>query len=126
MHRLKLLIVDDHKDARIALFERLSIETDMEVKEIPASAPESLAEAMSKKPDVVLLDVKTTQGDGLKLCSELVDHYPDIKIMILTSCASPKELQKVQTSGAAGYLFKDLEIEDLLTTIRLTSEKEIF
>lgn len=118
MRDLKLLIVDDHKAAREALVNRLSNETGIWVKDIPASAPEALNEAMDDAPDVVLLDIKTCLGDGPQLCRDIVNEYPKVKVMVLTSCASPQEFSELKKSGIADFLFKDLDVTDLLAAIR--------
>jgi two-component system response regulator DevR len=117
MQCLKLLIVDDHKDARTSLVDRLSNESNIVVKGLPASAPEALNDAMTENPDVVLLDVKTYLGDGIQLCREMVTNYPKVKVMVLTSCASSEELDELQKTGIAGYLFKDLDLASLLGAI---------
>lgn len=117
MRDLKLLIVDDHKAAREALVDRLSCEIGIWVKDVPASAPEALSEAMDEAPDVVLLDIKTCVGNGLQLCRDMVKEYPKIKVMVLTSCASPKELKALEKSGVTNFLFKDLDVTTLLTAI---------
>jgi two-component system invasion response regulator UvrY len=117
MRNLKLLIVDDHKAAREALVERLSNETGILVRDVPASAPEALSEAMDDVPDVVLLDIKTCLGDGLQLFREMVNEHPKVKVMVLTSCASPQELSELKKMGVSDFLFKDLDVTALLAAI---------
>ncbi len=118
MQKLKLLIVDDHKSARQALVQKLSGEEDLEIKDVPASAPEALSEAMAKSPEIVLLDVKTRIGDGIGLCKKLVNYYPQSKILVFTSCISQNEQNRLNETGAEDILFKDLDIQELLTAIR--------
>jgi len=115
---LQILILDDHKDAREALSVKLSREVGLEVTALPASAPEAVSEALSASPDVVLMDIKTRLGNGLKLCHKLVTENPDVHVLILTSCASQSEIDQFGRIGVAGCLFKDLETDALLKAIR--------
>ena len=115
---LQILILDDHKDAREALSQKLSEEVGLEVSALPASAPEAVSEALSASPDVVLMDTKTRLGSGLKLCREVVTEKPSVNVLILTSCASQSEIEQFDKIGVAGCLFKDLETSTLLKAIR--------
>jgi len=118
LQALQILILDDHKDAREALSQKLSEEVGLEVIALPASAPEAVSEALSASPDVVLMDIKTRLGNGLKLCRKVVSENPDMHVLILTSCASQSEMDQFGKIGVAGCLFKDLETGALLEAIR--------
>jgi len=115
---IQILILDDHKDARDALCQKLSEEVGLEVNALPASASEAVAAALSAPPDVILMDIKTRLGNGLKLCREMIFENPGVHVLILTSCAPQSEIDQFNKIGVAGCLFKDLETGALLEAIR--------
>lgn len=118
MKALQILILDDHKDAREALSQKLSEEAGLEIRALPVSAPERVSKALSASPDVILMDIKTRLGSGLKLCRKVVSENPGVHVLILTSCASQSEIDQFEKIGVAGCLFKDLETGALLKAIR--------
>lgn len=118
MIKLKVLIVDDHKNVRKALKEKLLCEPDLAVFDIPASSPEALVEAMKNSPQIVLLDCKTYIGDGIQLYKKIYNTYTNVSIIIHTSCLSKQEIDELNDIGITFLLYKDLEIDKLLGVIR--------
>jgi DNA-binding NarL/FixJ family response regulator len=118
MNPIRLLLIDDHRDVRQALALRLSMEADLTVVDVPASSPEAVGDAMNDAPDVVLLDINKTGGDGLAFCRRLKNNYPGSRIVALSAIETGRECEALTHMGISTHLFKDLDISDLLGAIR--------
>ena len=80
MDRIKLMIVDDHELVRLGLKTALEPEEDMEVVADSGDARVALEEAESKRPDVVLMDVRMPGMDGIEACRLIRDRLPETKV----------------------------------------------
>ena len=103
---IRVLIVDDHPMFRMGLAAALR---EMEGVELVGEAEradqvEALVEAM--RPDVVLLDVRLPDGSGLEVNRRLVEHEPDVKVILLTMSEDHETVLTALRDGARGYLVK--------------------
>ena len=101
MQTIRLLLLDDHREARKALAQSLCQEVDIEVSEMPASALDALAKAMQLNPDVVLFDPKTTTGKGIEICQDLLSHVPGSRVVTLSSTASAEDSRLLADIGVS-------------------------
>lgn len=124
MRRTRVLIIDDHKRVLAALLSALDAEPDLDVAGTAGSAPESIADALRFRPDVVLLEVKRDDGRGIDICRGIVQARPSTRVLILTSYPNEREQREVQATGAAAYLLKDLDQQELLRQIKDQPTKE--
>jgi len=110
------LLVDDDHGLRTLLrttFEVFDIE--VEEAESALSAVESIA---ARRPDVVVLDVAMPRVDGLEAARRLLAVQPDARVVFLTANSSAAALREARELGAAGYLLKDLDPDDLCDAVR--------
>lgn len=119
---IRLLIVDDQAIIRYGLKSLLEIQSDFTVIGDAGNGKEalSLIDALQQKselPDVVLLDVRMPIMDGVATTKELTQHYPEIKILILTTFDDDEYISQAMNYGAKGYLLKDTAPEDLAMAI---------
>ena len=124
---IRLLIVDDQTIIRHGLKSLLELQDDLKVIGDAGNGEEAIALIASLKqesqlPDVVLLDVRMPIMDGVATAKELNQHYPEIKILILTTFDNDEYISQAMNHGAKGYLLKDSPPEDLAMAIRAVNK----
>jgi NarL family two-component system response regulator LiaR len=115
---IKVMIVDDHPVVRNGLKAMLLAINDMELAGEAGSGRETLARCRKSLPDVILMDMVMPGMDGVETTRAVLDQYPEVKIIILTSFPEEDLVQKAIAAGASGYLFKDTAIDTLPGAIR--------
>lgn len=111
---MRIYIVDEHLPVRVALADRLSRSREMQVVGHTGSADEVMEDVQQKQPDVVLLEVKRSDGMGLELLRQLADLVSHPHLVVLTSYPSSWEEQAAARAGAVSYLLKDIETDLLI------------
>ena len=114
---IRLLIADDHEVVREGLASLLA-ETDINIVASAASGSETLAQAAKHHPDVVLLDIRMPDGDGLATLDQLKQDHANMPVVILSTYDNPSYLARAAALGAVGYLRKGCSRNDLLEAIR--------
>ena len=119
---IRILIVDDQAIIRHGLRSLLEIQSDFKVIGDVGNGREALAlisaqQQKSELPDVILLDVRMPIMDGVATTKELIQHYPEIKILILTTFDDDEYISQAMNYGAKGYLLKDTPPDDLAMAI---------
>jgi DNA-binding NarL/FixJ family response regulator len=111
---LKVLIADDHKLFRQGLIGLMHTRDDLvEVIGEATTGCEAVELVGSLHPDVVLMDIYMPEGDGLQALRQIRDQFPKVRVVMLTSSESDDHLYEAVQHGAAGYLLKNLEAEQL-------------
>jgi CheY-like chemotaxis protein len=94
------------------------LEPDLTVIATAATGKEALALLKSATlPDVILLDIRMTELDGVATVKLIKQDYPDIKVIVLTTFNDAEYVMEALANGANGYLLKDTEIEQLVEAI---------
>lgn len=124
---VRVLIAEDRSTTRGALALLLGMEADIEVVAQVARGDEIVDAALTRRPDVALLDCDLPGRSGLDAAAELGKEVPDCRVLILTTFGRPGLLRETLEAGAAGLLVKDGPVEDLADAIRraLTGETVI-
>lgn len=117
-HRIRVLIVDDHPVVREGLRVFLELQDDMEVVGEAADGEEAVAQVARIRPDVVLMDLVMPRMDGIEAIRRVRDVRPATKVIALTSFAEDSKVFPAVKAGAAGYLLKDAQPQELATAIR--------
>jgi NarL family two-component system response regulator LiaR len=115
---IRVLIADDHAVVRQGLRTFLDLQDDIEVVGEAADGEEALAAAERLAPDVVLVDLVMPKLDGIDVIRRLGDHAPAARAVVLTSFIDDDRLFPVLRAGAAGYLLKDVQPQELVEAIR--------
>jgi DNA-binding NarL/FixJ family response regulator len=127
---IRLFIVDDQNIIRHGLKSLLEIQSDLTVVGDAANGQEALdliaSLQQSQLPDVILLDVRMPVMDGVATTIELKKHYPEIKILILTTFDDDEYISQAMNYGANGYLLKDSPPEDLAIAIRVINKNNTY
>lgn len=82
-----------------------------------SSVAEAISVAVETTPDVVLLDIKLPDGSGFTACREMLKHNPELRVLVLTSFNSDSFIHEAITSGAQGYLMKEINPLGLIKAI---------
>jgi DNA-binding NarL/FixJ family response regulator len=127
---ISIFIVDDQTIIRHGLKSLLEIQADLTVVGDAANGQEALKAIaslqQSQLPDVILLDVRMPVMDGVATTIELKKHYPEIKILILTTFDDDEYISQAMNYGAKGYLLKDSPPEDLAIAIRVVNKNNTY
>ena len=114
----RLAIVDDHQLAREGLRDMLADALDIEVVGEAANGREALLLCSRLHPDLVLMDVRMPEMDGLAATREIKQRYPETSVMMVTMHENPDYLLEALKAGAAGYVLKGATKRELVTTVR--------
>jgi DNA-binding NarL/FixJ family response regulator len=110
----RVYIVDEHHSVRLALADRLSRSVNLQVIGHTGSADEALREVRLECPDIVLMEIKRSDGMGLEILRQLSTLSKAPRVIILTSYSSFWERQAASRAGACSYILKDIETEELI------------
>ena len=124
MSQTRILMVDDHEVVRLGLKSLLERQTGFEVVAEAASENEAVEKALAHKPDVVLMDVRLSGGNGVEATARIMAELPETKIIILTSFADDEMLFAAIRAGAVGYVLKKVGSADLLRAIEAAGRGE--
>lgn len=113
-----MLIVDDHPVVREGLHAMLSTDRSIEVVGESCDGAEAVAMVAEKEPDVVLMDIRMPNMDGVQATRRIKDQSPSTAIIVLTMYDNDAYVVDAVQAGASGYLLKDVSRELLLHTIR--------
>ncbi|MFN8467909.1 MAG: response regulator transcription factor [Caldilineaceae bacterium] len=117
MSKLRLLLVDDHQVVRVGLRAVLDGEPDIEVVAEAATAAQAVQQAGEWQPDVVIMDVRLPDRSGLAACQEIRQRWPRIQVLVLTSYADEELVLEAISAGAAGYILKQLDTNELVKLV---------
>ncbi|MCE5023852.1 response regulator [Staphylococcus simulans] len=122
----QVVLIDDHYIVRQGLEFLISTIDDLAVQ---GSFPNGKAfiaelEQSGQHPDIVLLDLVMPEMNGIEVTEYLKSHYPEIKILVLTSYADDEHVISAINKGADGYEMKDVEPEQLITSIHKVLQGE--
>jgi DNA-binding NarL/FixJ family response regulator len=113
-----VFLVDDHEVVRRGVADVLSADPGITVIGEAKNAAEALARVPALRPDVVVLDVRLPDGDGVTVCRDLRAHMPDLGVVMLTSYSDDEAVFQAILAGASGYLLKQILGQDLVTAVR--------
>jgi len=120
---IKLLIADDHEVVRLGI-KSLLAGTEIEVVGEAGDGEAALAAVRKTHPDVVLLDIRMPDMDGLTALSRLRMEHPNLKIIILSTHDNPTYVARAVALGANGYLLKATGRDELIAAITKAASGE--
>lgn len=115
---IKVLIVDDHLLVRNGIKTIMGIYDDIEVIGEAENGKEALEICGKCLPDVVLMDLVMPEINGIEATRKMLENWPSIKVVILTSYIDKKLIEDSIKAGAIGYVLKNISGENLVETIR--------
>lgn len=117
MDLIKLAIADDHKIFREGLKFTLEDYAQLNLIIEATNGKDLIAQIINHKPDVILMDIKMPEMDGMQAITHIHQHFPDIKILVLSMHNEDKYILNAMRLGASGYLLKNAEPEEILDAI---------
>jgi DNA-binding NarL/FixJ family response regulator len=114
----RLIIVDDHEIARSGLRTMLATEPSWRVVGEATNGAEGLALCRRLVPDLVLMDVRMPDMDGIAATRAITAELPDTRVIITTMYEDPDYLQRALEAGAVGYVLKDATRHVLIDAVR--------
>lgn len=115
---MKILIVDDQRLMREGLATIIGMEPGMEVVGTAEDGRDAYAKVMEWQPDVVLMDIRMPRMDGVEGSELILKHFPETKVLILTTFDDAELIMKVLEKGVHGYLLKDMPSEAIISAIQ--------
>jgi len=124
--RIRVFLCDDHAILRAGLRALLEREADMEVVGEAGTVAEAVERVRDLRPDVVVMDIRLPDGDGLEAVPRLLEASPPSRVLILTMYAQPYYLLRAMRVGASGYVLKSDVDTELVRAIRIAHAGEPF
>jgi DNA-binding NarL/FixJ family response regulator len=115
---IRLLVAEDHQATRQGLVRLLDTVPDIELVAVAGDGDQAVRLAIRYRPDVILMDLRMPYVDGPEATRRVLEHHPEIQVVILTSCSERGEILRAIDAGAVGYLLKDTEPDELIRGVR--------
>ena len=113
---ITVLVADDHEVVRTGL-ARLLADSEIEIVAEAENGEQAVEQTKTHNPDVVLMDIRMPEGDGLMALEQIRKEKPDIRIVMLSTYDNPTYVARSVALGAADYVLKDSSREDLISAI---------
>jgi DNA-binding NarL/FixJ family response regulator len=120
---VRLLLVEDQPVVRSGL-ESLLADAEITAIDVAQTASDAVEKASTTKADVVLLDIRLAEGDGLAALARIKAERPNLPVLIYTGYDNPSFAARAVALGAAGYLLKGSSKDELVTAIRRAAAGE--
>ena len=121
---VRVLVADDQPLMRAAFLMTLRAEEDIEVVGEAADGREAVELVGRLRPDVVLMDIRMPDLDGVEATRLIVDGHPETRVLVLTTFDLDEYVVEALRAGASGFLLKDVRPEELVKAIRLVARGE--
>ncbi len=121
---MKVLLIDDHTLFRTGIGALLQGH-DIQLAAAVGTGKEGLQLVTELEPDIVLLDLRMPEMDGIEVLSKLKKLEPSIPVVMLTTSEEESDLLSALQSGAQGYLLKDMEPEELVSSLERALNGEV-
>lgn len=115
---IRVMLVDDHTMVRRGLATFMQIFDDLELVGEAADGHEAVTVCAQTQPDVILMDMIMSHGDGITATRVIRERFPQVQVIALTSFKEGDLVQKALQAGALGYLLKDISADALAQAIR--------
>lgn len=124
MKRRRILVVDDHEVVRLGLRLLLQGRPDFELVGEAETGAQAVALVERLRPDLVILDVRLPDRNGLEVCEEITRQHPEVQVLILTAYPDEEFLVRAIEAGAAGYVLKRAGSRELLQALEALARGE--
>ena len=124
MHKIRLLMVDDHRMFLEGLRILIEMESDIEVICECRNGADGVAMAARLQPDVVLIDINMPGLNGLEATRQILEQRPETGIIVLTMYREDAQVFQAIKNGARGYILKDVEMVEVVRAVRAIARGE--
>jgi two-component system, NarL family, response regulator DevR len=119
---IRLLLVDDHEVVRLGLRTLFKRAPAIQIIGEAATMHEAIRETARLAPDVILMDIRLPDGNGVEACREIKEAHPHIHVLFLTSFSDDDTVLSTVFSEASGYLLKEVDSEALVRAIEAVAQ----
>ena len=122
---IKVVVADDQAMVRAGFAAFLRAQPDIEVVAEAADGVSAVAAATEHRPDVVLMDIRMPQADGIEATRRITEAFGgEVAVLILTTFDLDEYVYSALRAGASGFLLKDTDPEDLVAAVRVIAAGE--
>lgn len=118
----KIAIIDDHQLFREGVKRILEFESTFEVVAEGEDGKDALGLIDTYLPDVVIMDINMPHTNGIEATQQLIDKYPDTKVIILSIHDDENYVTHALKTGASGYLLKEMDADTLVEAVKVVAE----
>jgi two-component system response regulator DevR len=122
--KVSVLLVDDHEVVRMGLRTLLEKRDALSIVGEAGTVAEAVAAARKSRPQVIVMDIRLPDGNGVEACREIRGELPDTKVIMLTSYADDEAVYGSIMAGASGYLLKQTRGQNLAEAIERVARGE--
>jgi DNA-binding NarL/FixJ family response regulator len=126
MKTLRVLIADDHRLMLAATTRAISGSAGLEVVSETSVGSNVMAAVAESQPDIVLLDLRMPELDGLQCLARLREQDPEICVILLSSYTDRAHIEAAEAGGAAAYIAKTIDPTELAGAVRASFETDTF
>jgi two-component system, NarL family, response regulator len=114
----RVLVVDDHSLLRTGVANIINLEADLEVVAEAANGREAIEAFVAHRPDVVLMDLRMPEMEGVQAIREIREIDPQARVIVLTTYDADEDIARALQAGAKAYILKDIDADALVACIR--------
>jgi DNA-binding NarL/FixJ family response regulator len=122
---IRVLLVDDHAMVRRGMRDFLELHDDIEIVGEAVDGGDAIAQAGALRPDIVVMDLMMPGIDGIEATARIRADLPEVEVIALTSFVEEARVLAAIEAGAAGFLLKDAEADELAAAIRAAAAGEV-
>jgi DNA-binding NarL/FixJ family response regulator len=115
---IRILLADDHAIVRMILRQIIEKVDDMQVGAMASNGQEAVNEAITRCPNVAVLDLSMPIMDGVEATKQICARCPGIRVLIVSTYNTPRYIHRSLEAGALGYVLKEEVKRDLVTAVR--------
>jgi len=116
---IHVLLADDHDLVRGGLKAALRNHAEFSVVGEARDGEEAVHEALRLRPELIVMDVRMPRLSGIEACRDIRADFPGANVLMLTSFADEKAVMSAIVAGAAGFMLKDVQTDDLIEAMRI-------
>lgn len=117
---INVLLVDDHEMVRIGVSAYLSAQPDIEVIGEAEDGEKGVEMALQLRPDIILMDLVMDGMDGIAATKEIIQNWPEAKIIVVTSFLDDEKVYPALEAGASSYMLKTSRAGEIAEAVRST------
>lgn len=117
----KIVIIDDHQLFREGVKRILDFENSFDVVAEGDDGSDAVALYRTHEPDVVLMDINMPRKNGVEATSELIENFPDAKVIMLSIHDDESYVTHALKSGALGYMLKEMDADQIVEAIKIVA-----
>ncbi|WP_223589662.1 response regulator [Neobacillus bataviensis] len=117
---IRVVFVDDHEMVRIGVSSYLSAQPDIEVVGEADNGKKGVELALELRPDIILMDLVMKEMDGIEATRQIVEKWPDAKVIIVTSFLDDEKVYPALEAGATSYMLKTSKASEIANAVRAT------